>query len=130
MMKEILGGLVSGGVIVAVAFGAKFAHQLGYIDQDAVRRLSAGVLGLWLAWYGNRIPKAFAPRLRARDVQLAAQAQRVAAWSMVVSGLVYTGLWAFAPISVAVPAGCTAVIAGIAVTFGYALTLPARAKAG
>jgi hypothetical protein len=130
MKKEILGGLASGLAIVAVAFGARLANQLGYIDQDTVRRLSVGVIGLWLAWYGNRIPKAFAPQLRGRQVQLGAQIQRVAAWSMVLSGLVYAGLWAFAPISVAVPAGCTAVIAGIAVTFGYVLTLPARARAG
>ena len=41
------------------------------------------------------MPKAVVPSAYAR------QATRVAGWSMVLSGLVYAGLWAFAPIPVA-----------------------------
>jgi hypothetical protein len=108
--------------MIALAFGATFARKLGYIDGDTVRRVVTGVIGLWMAWYGNRIPKAFARNACAR------QAQRVAAWSMVLSGLAYAGLWAFAPIPVAAMAGSCAVVAGIAVTLGYCLSLPAKAK--
>ena len=50
-------------------------------------------------------------------------ARRVAGWSLVLSGLVYTGLWAFAPIQTAVIGGSVAIIAGIAVTLGYCLSL-------
>ncbi len=72
---------------------------------------------------GNRIPKTFVRSARAR------QAQRVAAWSQVLSGLVYAGLWAFAPIPVAITVGSGAVLAGVAVTLGYCLSLPAKANA-
>ena len=59
---------------------------------------------------------------------LQAQVKRVGGWSMVLSGLVYAGVWVFAPIPVAVAVGCAAVIAGIVVTYGYCLLLRARAR--
>ena len=79
--------------------------------------------GLMIAWYGNRMPKTVVPSACAR------QARRVAAWAMVLSGLVYAGLWAFAPIPVAIWGGSGAVLAGVAVTLGYCLSLRAKAKA-
>lgn len=48
---------------------------------------------------------------------------------MVLSGLVYAGLWAFAPIDVATPGGFAAIILGMAVTFGYCLSLRGKAVA-
>lgn len=123
MNKDLIGGLAWGGGIIALALAATFARKLGYIDGDTVTRVVIGINGLMIAWYGNRMPKAFAPSAHARQVT------RVGGWSMVLSGLVYAGLWAFAPITIAVIAGCAAVIAGIAVTFGYCLSLRAKAKA-
>ena len=49
---------------------------------------------------------------------------------MVLSGLIYAGLWAFAPISVATTAGTLAVFAGVAATLGYCLSLRSKAKVG
>lgn len=123
MNKDLIGGLAWGGGIIALALAATFARKLGYIDGDTVTKVVIGINGLMIAWYGNRMPKAFAPSALARQVT------RVGGWSMVLSGLVYAGLWAFAPITIAVIAGCAAVIAGIAVTFGYCLSLRAKAKA-
>lgn len=123
MKKELIGALVWAGGMLALALGATFARKLGYIDRDTVTRVVTGVIGLWMAWYGNRIPKTFVRSAQAR------QAQRVAAWSQVLSGLAYAGLWAFAPIPVAITAGSGAVLAGIAVTLGYCLSLPAKPKA-
>jgi len=48
----------------------------------------------------------------------------------VLSGLVYTGLWAFAPIQVAITLGTGAVAAGIIATLAYGLQLRARAETG
>jgi hypothetical protein len=48
---------------------------------------------------------------------------------MVLSGLVYAALWAFAPIPVAVSGGCAAVLAGLAVTIGYCLSARREATA-
>lgn len=123
MNKELIASLAWGGGMIALALGATLARKLGYIDGDTVTRVVVGVNGLWIAWYGNRMPKTFVPSAQARE------ARRVAAWSLVLSGLVYAGLWAFAPIQVAVAGGCGAVLLGIAVTIGYCLRLRAKAKA-
>jgi hypothetical protein len=121
MMKEWTAGLVWGAGGAAAALGAAFAHKLGYIDGDTVMRVAFGVNGLLIAWYGNRMPKVMVPRTR--------PATRVAGWSLVLSGLVYAGLWAFAPVRVAIIGGTGAVVAGIMVTLGYCLSLRSREKA-
>ena len=126
MNKELTACLVWAGGMMALALGATFAHKLGYIEGDTVTRLTTGVIGLWMVWYGNRMPKAM---VQVRVPAGARQARRVASWSMVLSGLVYAGLWAFAPIPVAITAGSGAVLASIAVTLGYCLSLRAKAKA-
>jgi hypothetical protein len=126
MNKELTACLVWAGGMMALALGATFAHKLGYIDGDTVTRLVTGVTGLWMAWYGNRMPKAM---VLLRVPAGAGQARRVASWSLVLSGLVYVGLWGFAPIPVAITAGSGAVLAGIAVTLGYCLSLRSKAKA-
>ena len=118
--KEIVLGLAWGGGIIALALLATLARQLGYMDGDTVTRLVIGVNGLMIASYGNRMPKTLAPTATARRVN------RVAGWSLALSGLVYAGLWASAPIPVAVAGGCAAVIAGIAVTAGYCLSLRSK----
>ncbi|MEO6582548.1 MAG: ammonium transporter [Sphingomicrobium sp.] len=123
MNREVIGSIAWGGGIIAAALVATVARKLGYMDGDTVTRLVIGLNGLMIAWYGNRMPKAFAPSARARQVA------RVGGWSMVLSGLVYAGLWAFAPIPVAIAGGCGTVLAGIAVTVGYCLSLRAKAKA-
>ncbi len=120
MNKEWIAGLAWGGGIVLVALGASHARQLGYIDSETVTRLVIGLNGLMIAWYGNRMPKAFAPTAKARQVA------RIGGWSMVLSGIVYAGLWAFAPMPVAVALGCAAVGAGIVVTIGYCLALRSK----
>ncbi|MBC6982498.1 SdpI family protein [Caulobacter sp. 17J80-11] len=122
MNKDLKGALAWGGGILVVALAASYARHHGYVDNDTVTRLVVGLNGLMIAWFGNRIPKTVVPSACAR------QAQRVAGWSMVLSGLAYAGLWAFAPMQVAITAGCGAVIAGIVVTIGYCLWLRARAK--
>jgi len=123
MNKEITAGLAWGGGIVAVALLATLARKLGYVEAETVTRVVIGLNGLMMAWNGNRIPKSFTPSEQAR------RAKRVAGWSLVLSGLVYAGLFAFAPMPVAIWGGAGAVVAGIAVTIGYCLSLQSRAKA-
>ncbi len=123
MNKQIITDLAWGLGIVVVALVASTARKLGYIDGETVTRVVIGLTGLMIASFGNRMPKTFVPNSFAR------QARRVAAWSLVLSGLIYAALWAFAPISVAVAGGCSAVLLGIAVTIGYCLYLRAKAKA-
>ncbi|WP_199792354.1 ammonium transporter [Allosphingosinicella vermicomposti] len=117
MKKELITGMAWGGGIVLLALAATFARNQGYIDQDTVLRIVIGVNGLLIIYYGNRTPKAVTGNACAQRLT------RVAGWSLVLSGIVYAGLWAFAPIPVAVAAGTVAVAAGMIVTFGYGLKL-------
>jgi len=123
MNKELIPWLAWAVGILVVALGARYARELGYIDSETTTRVVIGLNGLMIAWIGNRMPKAVAPNAWNRQVK------RLGGWSMVLSGLVYAGLWAFAPIPVAKVVGSAAVIAGIAVTLGYCLSLRAKAKA-
>jgi len=122
--KETTRALTWAGGILVLTLGAVIAHRLGYIDRETVIRVCIGPTGLCVAWFGNRIPKTFF----VRNSQ-ARQAQRVAAWSQVLSGLVYAGLWAFAPIPVAIWGGGGVILAGAAVTIGYARSMSAKVKA-
>jgi hypothetical protein len=123
MNKEQIEGCAWGGSVVALAIGAALAHKLGYIEADTVQRVIFGSIGLMVAGFGNRIPKAFVASAKAR------RAQRVAGWSMVLSGLSYAGLWVFASFTVATWGGFAAILAGIAVTMGYCLSVQSKAKA-
>lgn len=123
MKKDLIVSFGWAGGIVGLALVASLARNLGYIDEDATLRLVLGATGLMIASFGNRIPKTFAASASAR------KAQRVAGWSLAISGLIYAGFFVFAPIDVAVIGGCGAVILGIAVTFGYCLALRDRAGA-
>ena len=122
MKNELMGVLVWGVIMLGLAFGAKVAQRLGYIDYEMVTRLTTGVIGLWMVWYGNRIPKTFTRNPKARQIQ------RITAWSQVLSGLIWAGLCAFAPLAVALKFGVGAVLAGFAVTLGACVTM-GRAKA-
>ena len=123
MNKTLLPSLAWAGGILALALAASFARRLGYVDADAVTRMVLGATGLMVAWYGNRLPKAFVSAACLR------QAHRVAGWAMALSGLTYAALWAFAPLPVALLAGCGAIILGMAVTAAYCLKLRAQARA-
>ena len=123
MTKDLKANLAWAVGIIAVALAATFARRMGAIDGDTVTRITLGVIGLMVAWYGNRMPKSFAPDAMTRQVT------RVGGWSMALSGLVYAALWAFAPLDIALFAGCGAIIVGMAVTIGYCLTLRSRMKA-
>jgi len=120
---ELLPSLAWGGGIVLLALGAKFARGQGYIDHDTVLRLVIGANGLMIAYFGNRAPKMVAPSACARQIT------RFAGWSMVLSGLVYAGLWAFAPVSFALTAGTAVVALGIILTLGYGFKLRGQARA-
>ena len=123
MNKEMVGSFAWAGAIIILALGMTLARKLGYVDGDTVTRVVVAANGLMIAWYGNRMPKTVFPSVCAN------RARRVSGWSMVLSGIVYTALWAFAPIPVALIGGCGAVIVGIAVTIGYCMALRDRARA-
>lgn len=117
MKKELLPSVAWAAGLIGLALAASLARRLGYMEGDDVTRIVMGAIGLMLVWLGNRMPKAFVPSTLAR------KANRVGGWSMVISGLIYAGFWAFAPLDAAVWGGCAAVMAGMAVTMAYCLHL-------
>lgn len=121
--NDLIGNFAWAGAILVVALAGSLARRQGYLDAETVTRLVIGLNGLMIAWQGNRLPKAFVPSACAR------KARRVAGWSLTLSGLVYAALFAFAPMQVAVAGGVTAIVAGMAVTLGYCLSLRDGAKA-
>ena len=123
MKKDLIAAVGWAVAFLALALAGRFARELGYVDGETLTRVISCAIGLYIVWYGNRMPKAFVPSAMGRRVR------RVAGWSQVSSGLVYTGLFAFAPIPVAVKGGCAAVVAGIVVTVAYCASLRAKAKA-
>lgn len=114
---DVIGNLAWGGAILVLAIAGAYARKTGYLDPETVTRLVTGAIGLMVAWQGNRMPKSFVPSACAR------QARRVAGWSLTVSGLIYAGLFAFAPLHVAYVGGCGAIVAGIMLTIAYCLSL-------
>ena len=121
MNREVMGSLAWAGAIIGLALASSLAEQQGYIEGDMPGRIVLGATGLMIAWYGNRLPKTLAPSANTRQVN------RVAGWSLALSGLIYAVLWAFAPFQVALIGGCGAIIAGMAVTIGYCLSVRGKA---
>lgn len=115
-MTSIKSSLIWAGGIIALALASSFAQSQGYIDDEASSRIVLGATGLMIAWLGNQMPKTFVPSADARSVN------RVAGWSLAISGLIYALLWAFAPFQVALIGGCGAIIAGMVITLGYCLS--------
>lgn len=119
--KAIRAALVIAGVQVAAAMLLAVAYKLGVIGLETLMRGGMVVCGLGLAAVGNTMPKlmddstpgSLAAAARRQDVY------RVGGWAMTLAGLVFAGLWAFAPFTVAVNGCVVALGAGIAVMFGY-----------
>ncbi len=122
MKNDFLTGLAWAAAMIGTALAASYARAQGYVGEDTVLRVVA-MNGLMIAFYGNRMPKMLVPNACARQVL------RVGGWAMVLGGIVYAGMFAFAPIPLAIPVGVTALTASIAVTVGYGLWLRARTKA-
>jgi hypothetical protein len=123
MNKHVVSWIAWAVGIVVMALILRLMRELNYIGGETVTRIVIGLIGLMVAWIGNRLPKAIAPNARIQKVK------RLGGWSIALSGIVYAGLWAFAPIDVARTVGSVAVIVGIAVTLGYCLSLRSKERA-
>jgi hypothetical protein len=115
MKNELTNNVIWAGAMIVIALAASAAFRFGYIEQETVTRVSIGAFGLYMAWYGNRLPKTFVADEAAR------RARRVSAWSTVISGTIYAALFAFAPLQTAIWAGTGAILAGALITVGYSL---------
>jgi hypothetical protein len=101
--KTIRVSFAIAGAQVAGALLLTFARKLGWIDSETVTRGAMVIIGLGIAAIGNMMPKT-------RDgpppptLELAALRQRVlrvSGWALLLGGLMFAGLSAFAPPNVA-----------------------------
>ncbi|MGX7925029.1 ammonium transporter [Tsuneonella sp. HG094] len=115
MNTEIRSSLVWGAGIIGLALIASGAQSAGAIATETSTRIVLAAIGLMVAWYGNRMPKAFLPDTAARRIA------RVGGWAMAISGLVNAAFYAFADLDVAIVGGTAAIAAGMAIMIGYCL---------
>ena len=118
----ILLALAFAVLIFAVSFGLRFAENAGMIGAEEARRTMQVLIGLGFAAYANMMPKQlWNMRGSARAEAWAQRGLRVGGWSMMLGGLAFAGLWAFAPLAIADVASKAVLASATAVTIGYAL---------
>jgi hypothetical protein len=98
----IRSGIVFAGLIVLVGLSAKLAVALGAGgDADLSRRGIMAILGAFLVFTGNAIPKALTPLSGVYDPARVQSFQRLAGWTWVLAGLGLAFAWLVLPIAVA-----------------------------
>ena len=121
--KQVIFSLAVAGTIVAGALLMTLAKQMGLTDQDTVVRVVMAMIGLSIFASGNLMPKMMdGPPPQTRAAAAVRQAvRRVGGWALMLSGLAYALLWAFAPRDIATIGSIAAVGAAMVVTIGYAV---------
>ncbi|MFC4526889.1 ammonium transporter [Dyella halodurans] len=129
--QEILFGLKLAAAMIGGALLLTLARKLGWVDGEQVGRGQNVIIGLALAAFCNLMPKRLnASPQSVRCVTLAQSIARVGGWAMTLAFLVWTALWAFAPLPLARPGAVAAIGAGVAVMLGYAVWKVARSTSG
>jgi hypothetical protein len=102
---SIRNGIVFAGLILVISLGMKLATALGAIqDADLARRATMVILGGFLAFTGNTMPKTHTPLSALQCDAARAQAfQRFAGWSWVLTGLALAVVWLVLPLDLAKP---------------------------
>jgi hypothetical protein len=101
--KAVRASLVIAGVQVVCSLLLAFAYKGGLIGGETMLRGVLVMIGLVLAAVGNRIPKITdgPPPHTLPLAVLRQKTMRAAGWAMMLGGLMFAGLWAFAPLDVA-----------------------------
>ena len=119
--KSVRAYLVIGGVQVIGCLLLVLAKRQGLIDGEGVMRGALVLIGLGLAASGNMIPKMMDGQ-QPHTLALAALRQkimRIAGWALMLGGLAFAGLWAFAPTDVAQVWAMVALGVSLAVMIGF-----------
>ena len=108
-------GVAFAGLMMACALGAKLALALGIIgDPDLSQRAAMVVLGAFLVFTGNAMPKMLTPLTAMRCDGATAQAiQRFAGWTWVLTGMTYATLWLALPVDFAEPVSIGVLVTGM-----------------
>jgi sterol desaturase/sphingolipid hydroxylase (fatty acid hydroxylase superfamily) len=117
MWKNVRASLVIGGLQAVCGLLLGFAKRQGLIDIETTLRGAMVIVGVGLAAAGNRIPKSSdGPSPSTLKLAVLRQSvMRTAGWSLMLGGLAFAGLWAFAPLAVAQVAATIALGGSLAV---------------
>lgn len=114
MFKRTVAAVVGAVLLIGVAAAAKLAARMEVIDADMMSRLVQIAIGLSLVVLANGAPKQIGrPRASLAAEGRAQAARRAAGWSLTLAGLIYAGVWIFAPIALAAPVSIAVVAIGL-----------------
>lgn len=119
--KEIVFGLKIAAAMMVGALLLAMARGQGWLNAEQVMRGHNVIIGLALAVFCNAMPKRMhgVPRSVAHAT-LSQAIGRVGGWAMTLAFLVWSTLWAFAPLDFAGVGAMVAIGVGIAIMIGYA----------
>jgi hypothetical protein len=122
--QSIRRALVHTGALLAGTLALTVAHKaLGWIDQETTTRALMVIFGLFLAAMGNAMPKHNdGPDPQTAEFGAVRQSiTRVGGWAMLLGGLVWAGLWAFAPRDFAEVGSVAAIVTAVVVMLVFAV---------
>lgn len=102
--KTIRSALILAGLMLVGTVMLTVAHKVfGWIDSETTTRGVMVLIGLMLVVTGNRMPKQQEgpPAQTVGDIRTRQSILRVGGWAMMIGGLIWTVLWAFAPRDIA-----------------------------
>ena len=127
MRRQILGGLVAGAAIVGAALILRLLHVQG--GELKVRVINI-IMGVFIAWLGNNLPKQSVHLLAiARSPQQAQRLRRTAGLLLFAGGLLFSLAWLAAPMAWALPLSLAALGGAILVTMAQCVWASQRHNA-
>jgi len=122
--KSIRRSLALAGFVVAGSLLLTVAHKIfGWIDSETTTRGVMVLIGLMLAAVGNSMPKQQEgpPPQSVGEISARQSITRVGGWAMLLGGLIWAGLWAFAPRGLAQVGSIAAVATAVVVMLAYTI---------
>ena len=114
----LAGGMLVGTLVLTIAHKA-----FGLIDSETTTRGVMVLIGLMLVVVGNGMPKQQdgPPPQSVGEITTRQSILRVGGWAMMLGGLIWVGLWAFAPRDLAQIGSIAAVGTAVVVMLIYTL---------
>lgn len=128
MNRTILYTLIGTAIFLAVTAALRHAGTLGYLSEEAVGRSVQVMIGLGLALWSNFTPKQIGPAGSPQTEALKQRLLRLTGWSMMLAGLAYAALHAFAPLDIARTGSIMVVAAAMLLTLGYTVRVAAACR--
>lgn len=121
MNRSILYALIFSAAFLAISAALGYARTQGLLSDEFVKRTVQALIGLGLAAYSNFTPKQIGSPGSPQAEAWKQRVLRVSGWSMVLAGLTYAALWAFAPLDFANIASVAVVLTAMVITVGTAI---------